>query len=84
VHLQVRYGLLHLESVLGQLLLDLLGFYAHLENFVNDFLEVFNQIVVFELHVFVGFVDDVNKHFAVVLQGTSQSLKVIIHLKSVR
>lgn len=80
MNLKVCDGLLHFEVVLSHFLFDLLGLNTYLEHFVNDLLQVFNKVVVLGLHVFVRFVDDVDKHLPVVLQRFPQSLQVVVHL----
>jgi len=79
VSFQVGDRFLELKGVINGLLLILFRFDAHFEHFVYDLFKIFNQVVVLCLDVLVSFVDDIDEDFSVVLQGTSQSFKIVVH-----
>ena len=66
--------LLHVDGVLNDLSLRLLGLYAHLEDLIDDLLDIFHHIVMLRVEVFIGLIDDLNKDFTVVLEGSSEGL----------
>lgn len=80
MRLQVCYLLLYIDSVLNDLLLGLFGLDSDLEDLVDDFFQIFDHVVVLSLKVFVRLVDNADENFAVVLQGASQSLQIVVNL----
>ena len=80
VRFQICYLLLHVDCVLYDLLLGLLGLDANLEDFVDDFFQVLNHVIVLDLEVLVRLVDDADENLAIVLQRPPQRLQIVIHL----
>jgi len=74
VSLEICDLLLHVDGVLNDLSLRLLGLYAHLEDLIDDLLDIFHHIVMLRVEVFIGLIDDLNKDFTVVLEGSSEGL----------
>lgn len=82
--LEVCYLLLYIDGVLNDLLLGLFGLDSDLEDFVDDFFEVFDHVVVLSFEVLVRLVDNADKNFTIVLQGTSQRLQIVVNLLIIR
>ena len=80
MRLQVCYLLLHVDCVLYDLLLSLLGLDTHFKHLVDDLLEVFDHVVVLDLEVLVRLVDNADEDLAIVLQSSPQCLQIVIHL----
>ena len=80
VRFQVCYLLLHVDCVLYDLLLGLLGLDTNFEDFVDDFFEVLDHVIVLDLEVLVRLVDDADEDLAIVLQRSPQRLQIVIHL----
>ena len=79
VRLQVCYLLLHVDCVLYDLLLGLLGLDTNFEDLVDDFFEVLDHVIVLGLEVLVRLIDDADKDLAIVLQRSPQCLQIVIH-----
>ena len=82
MRLQIRYLLLHVNSVLHDLWLAFLSFDTHFKYFIDDFLKIFNHIVVLILSVLVGLVYDADEYLPIVLEGSSKSLQIVVDLFS--
>ena len=80
VRFQVCYLLLHVDCVLYDLLLGLLGLDANLEDFVDNFFQVLNHVIVLDLEILVRLVDDADEDLAIVLQRSPQRLQIVVHL----
>ena len=66
--------LLHVDSILHDLPLRLLGLNPNLEHLIDDLLNIFNHIVMLRVKVFISLIDDLDKDFTVILEGTSKCL----------
>ena len=77
---QVCYLLLHGNRVLHNLLLGLFRGDAHLEDLIDDLLQILNHIVVLRLKVLIRLVDNAHEHLTIVLQCTSKCLQIVVNL----
>lgn len=78
--LQVRYLLLHVNRVWNNLLLTFLRLDTNLEDFIDDFFEILNQIVMLILSVLISLVYDADEDLPIVLEGSSESFQIVVDL----
>jgi hypothetical protein len=72
---------LQFESVFNDFLLTRLSLNAHLEDFVNDLLEIFNEIIVSVTALIRLLVDYGHKDLTIISDRTAQGLQIAINLQ---